>query len=178
MKLYALYLGGRAPGCNIELHDVQFFVGNSLKSMYTSILDKWFGSKEKCHIDSWVVLKYIDGFEISLSKVKPSNQEHKLYFINLGGYEEGSFTELHACQLIVSKTEQEAKQRAKANLLLGKQQVHTDDLFDVDDCLSIDQVDGYYIHLTTSNQPTVFKPNNGYHPIPKAIIQDYTATSK
>lgn len=168
-----MYLGGRAPGCNIELHDVQFFVGKSLTSMYSSILDKWFGDKENLHIDSWVILKYIDGYEISLSKEKPSNQKLKLYFINLGGYEEGCFTELHACQMIVSTSENKAKQRAKANLLVGKQQVHTDDLFDVDDCLSIDAVDGHYIHLTPSDQPHVFQPKNGYHPIPKDIITEY-----
>ncbi len=30
-KLFAVYLGGRAPGANIELHDVVFIVGPTIE---------------------------------------------------------------------------------------------------------------------------------------------------
>ncbi len=176
MKLYALYLGGRAEGCNIELHDVQFFVGKSIKSLYPTILKKWFGKPEKCHIDSWVELKYLDGYNIVLRKEKPQNQGVTLYFINLGGYESGSFTELHACQFLIAKNDNEAKQRAKSNLLVGKQQVHTDDLYDVDDCLQIQEVDGYHIHLEVTKEHSRFEPNNGYHKLPKQVISEYLSS--
>ena len=102
MKLYALYLGGRASRCNIELHDVIFAVGSSLKSLYPTVLDKWFGLKDKCHIDSWMTLKQIDNHAITLSQSPPSNQTASLYFINMGAYQPGEFTELHASAFIVA----------------------------------------------------------------------------
>ena len=33
-KLFAVYLGGRAPKANIELHDVVFVVGESIEQTY------------------------------------------------------------------------------------------------------------------------------------------------
>ena len=172
-KLYALYLGGRAHGCSIELHDVIFVVGDSLKQLYPTILDKWFGRKDKCHIDSWIVLSQLDDYGVTLSTEPPQGQIASLYFVNLGAYEPESFTELHAIQFVVANKEIDAKKRSKASLLVGKDQVHTDDLYDVDDCIRIDQVDGYYIHLTKNDAGHKFVPNNGYHKIPKTVIADY-----
>ncbi len=175
MKLYAIYLGGRAKGCSIELHDIVFAVGKSIKSLYPTLLTKWFGIKEKCHIDSWMSLDQIDDHAITLSTEKPQGQMQSLYFINLGAYEEGSFTELHATELIVASTEAEAKKRAKQSLLIGKDQVHTDDLYDVDDCIRLDQVDGYYIHLSHNGEGHTYTPQNGYHKIPQAEVDAYLA---
>ena len=81
MKLFAVFLGGRADKCNIELHDVVFTCAKDIQSSYTDLLDKWFGNPKRLHIDSWIELKYIDGYKIQLSKTKPIHKE-KLYFIN------------------------------------------------------------------------------------------------
>lgn len=43
-KLFAVYLGGRADRCNIELHDVVFVVGSSIEETYPLLAKKWFGS--------------------------------------------------------------------------------------------------------------------------------------
>ena len=178
MNLYAIYLGGRAESCSIELHDVIFTVGKSIESLYPTILDKWFGKKDKCHLDSWISLEQIDNYAVSLSTEKPQDQAESLYFINLGAYEEGSFTELHAIEFIIASTELEAKKRAKQSLLVGKDQVHTDDLYDVDDCIRLDQIDGYYIHLTQNDAGHEFKPHNAYHKIPKEVVATYIANQK
>ena len=45
-KLFAVYLGGRAPKCNTELHDVVFAVGASIEDTYDRLLELWFGSPE------------------------------------------------------------------------------------------------------------------------------------
>lgn len=34
LKLFAVYLGGRADRCNIELHDVVFVVGSCIEETY------------------------------------------------------------------------------------------------------------------------------------------------
>ena len=172
MKLFAVFLGGRADKCNIELHDVVFTCAKDIQSSYTDLLDKWFGNPKRLHIDSWIELKYIDGYKIQLSKSKPILKE-KLYFINLGGYDKNKFEELHESKFLVGPNRIDIKKRAKKSLLLGYDQVHTDDLYDVDDCIEIDKVSGYYIHLTKTDILPKLNFNNGYLPIPKKTIRDF-----
>ena len=61
MKLFSVFLGGRAKKCNTELHDVVFTCGQSIKDTYYDLLDKWFGLPDRLHIDSWVEISIIDG---------------------------------------------------------------------------------------------------------------------
>ena len=171
-KLLAVYLGGRASRCNTELHDVVFVVGESVETTYDQLMDKWFGDPLRLHIDSWMELNIVDGHRISLS-AKPGKSDKRLYFINLGAYQPGQFTELHANAFLVASSEAEVKQRAKSHLLRGAQSVHTDDLYDVDDCLEIAEVDGLHVHLETTSDTEIFDPQNGYHIIPKEIVATY-----
>ena len=99
----------------------------------------------------------------------------KLYFINLGAYRPGEFTELHANAFLVARDEQEVKDRAKQGLLVGAETVHTDDLFDLDDCLPIESVDGYHVQLEAAGEIVPLVPHNGYHIIPKGVVQAFAA---
>ena len=56
MKLFSVFLGGRAYKCNTELHDVVFTLGEKIEDTYTDLLGKWFGLPDRLHIDSWVDL--------------------------------------------------------------------------------------------------------------------------
>jgi hypothetical protein len=174
-KLSAVYLGGRAPRCNTELHDVVFVIGASIETTYERLMDKWFGDPLRLHIDSWLELNEVDGYRVVLSQA-PAKQAEKLFFINLGAYRPGEFTELHANAFLVAGDEQEVKRRAKHELLHGASAVHTDDLFDVDDCLAIEQVDGRHIHLELAGAPRSLIPTNGYHIIPESVTQAYAAS--
>jgi hypothetical protein len=174
-KLLAVYLGGRAPRCNTELHDVVFVVGESLEATYPRLMDKWFGDPLRLHVDSWMELRVVDGQRIVLSRGAPAN-DRRLYFINLGAYLPGQFTELHANAFVVAGSEQEVKTRAKAELLRGTQSVHTDDLYDIDDCLEITEVDGFHIHLEPTTETQPLEPNNGYHVIPPEVVSAYAAS--
>ena len=49
IKLFAVYLGGRADGCNTELHDVVFTCGQKIQDTYIDLLDKWFGNADRLH---------------------------------------------------------------------------------------------------------------------------------
>jgi hypothetical protein len=176
-KLFAVYLGGRAAKCNTELHDVVFVVGSSIESTYDQLMDKWFGNPLRLHIDSWIELRVIDGHRVLL-RPDSSPQAKKLFFINLGAYLPGQFTELHANAFVVAETEQEVKRRAKSELLRGTQSVHTDDLYDIDDCLEIAEVDGYHVHLEPTSKIEPFEPNNGFHVIPKEVVAQYAVSRK
>ena len=172
MKLFAVFLGGRADKCNIELHDVVFTCAETIQDSYKDLLSKWFGGLNRLHIDSWVELNYIDGYKIELSKSKPDS-EKKLFYINLGGYDENKFEELHESMFLVGDNKNLIKRRAKESLLLGYDQVHTDDLYDVDDCIEINKVSDFYIVLKKSTKSQNLEFNNGYHPIPKRIIKEF-----
>jgi hypothetical protein len=173
-KLFAVYLGGRAPRCNTELHDVVFIAGESIETSYDRLMDKWFGDPLRLHIDSWVELQVVDGYRISLQPQPPA-QGNKLYFINLGAYLPGQFTELHANAFVVAASEVDVKKRAKAELLRGTLSVHTDDLYDVDDCLEIAEVDGQHIHLEPTAEKMALEPHSSYHIIPQEVVTAYAA---
>jgi hypothetical protein len=171
-RLFAVYLGGRAPKCNTELHDVVFVVGASIEDTYQQLMEKWFGTPKGLHLDSWVELQVIDGYKITLSHTKPLSGK-RLFFINLGGYLPGQFTEIHANTFVVADSESEVKSRAKAELMKNVQKVHTDDLYDVDDCLEVSEVSGYYVVLEPTNTVVEWLPNNGYHLVPKSLVDEF-----
>ena len=173
-KLFAVYLGGRAPRCNTELHDVVFVTGETIEATYDQLLDLWFGSPERLHLDSWMELDIVDGHRVRLAERAVDGKA--LYFINLGGYAAGLFTELHANMIVVAENAREAKARAKRELMRGgEEEVHTDDLYDVDDCLEISRIGPYHVVLEPADAAGAPKPMNGYHIIPKPIIAAYLA---
>ena len=155
MKLFAVFLGGRAEKCNTELHDVVFTCGNKIEETYFDLIDKWFGFPDRLHIDSWVDLTYVDGYKISLSEKKMNNNK-KLYFINLGGYDPKKFEELHESRFFIGEDERKIKRRAKKSLLIGFDQVHTDDIYYVDDCIEIKKVFFIFLILKILNKILIF----------------------
>jgi hypothetical protein len=176
-RLFAVYLGGSAPGANIELHDVVFVVGPSIKETYPKLREKWFGYPEKIpHIDSYIELTHADGFQIQLVRGKGSENGHKLYFVNFGAYTENLFGEVHQSAFYVAKDKPAATQKARKELCLGMIQTHLDDhleveclvefgQFDVDDVLEIESVDGYRLEFIPSEIKTTSPAKPGYIPL-------------
>jgi hypothetical protein len=180
-KLFAVYLGGRIAKCNTELHDVVFVAGTHIEATYEQAMDKWFGDLARLHLDSWLELRIVDGFRVELRPEPPSvppNGSRKLFFVNLGAYTPGVFTELHANAFMVAESVGQAKHRAKRQLLQGALELHTDDMLDVDDCLAIDEVDGLHVHLTPTTETQPLVPNNGYHIIPRDVIAAYASRTR
>lgn len=165
MKLFMFYVGGNAGKSNIEVHDVQFAAVNTPEEAWPLLRDVWFGDKDKIHVDGYASINWVDGFDISLSK-EPSESEYKLYFINVGGYVSSTLAELHEFDLFVAKNAQEAKQKAISQLLINSQQQHKDNLKDVDDCLLLQKIGEYYIHLNKNENGKKYQPLwQGYLPI-------------
>lgn len=172
--LHAVMLGGRAAGCRVELHDIAFAVGTTLDSMHEQLLSQWFGDARGLHIDAYVRLDRADGHRIELDS-EPAPGDKRLYFINIGGYAPGELAEQHAYGFFVAKNSADAKARAKAELLPGRQQVHKDDLQAVDDCLELTEINGQHLHLIKdagADGPIVI---NGYFPLPLQTIKGWMA---
>ena len=172
--LYAVMLGGRAPGCRIELHDIAFAVGTSLESMHEQLLEQWFGQPQGLHVDAYAKLDRADGHRVTLEG-KPFSGGKHLYFINIGGYQPNEMAEQHAYGFFVAPNKSEAKARAKAELLPGRQEVHKDDLYDVDDCIALSEINGRYIHLIEDAQAGDPEIINGYFPLPSRTVKNWLA---
>jgi hypothetical protein len=175
--LHAIMLCGRAPRCRIELHDVVFAVGDTLESMHEQILEQWFGTPGRVHVDAYARLDQVDGHRIEL-KEQPYAGERQLYFVNIGGYLPNELAEQHAYGFLVAANKAEAKRRAKTSLLPGRQEKHKDDLYEVDDCLVLIQIAGRHIHLiedANAGEPTVI---NGYFPLPPTTVKAWLKSRK
>ncbi len=183
-KLFAVMLGGRAKGCNVELHDVVFTVGDSLEATYPQLVKKWFGSPRRLHIDVFVELKYIDGHEVILhSKPPASSEDKKLFFINYGAYKSGFFGEIHEVDFYVAASKEEVAARAKQHLcqsllsphcddnLVVAEQINTPDAM-VEDIIALDRIGQHYIQLLPTKQPSVLNIVPGYRKLilPETIV--------
>ncbi|MDP5141922.1 DUF1543 domain-containing protein [Rheinheimera baltica] len=165
MQLYLVYIGGTAPGANIELHDIRFVAADNIEATYPLLREQWFGTKKGLHIDSYMQIQHIDGFQVSLHTA-PQQAEHKLFFVNFGGYYPDKIAEQHDFMLCVASNVAQAKAKAKRLLLTDADSPHKDDLLELDDCFALEQLQGQYIHLTPSGQSQPMRPDwSGYNVI-------------
>ncbi|MEB3333416.1 MAG: DUF1543 domain-containing protein [Cyanobacteriota bacterium] len=177
-QLFLVVLGGRVPGVHIELHDVRFVVGPTLEDTLPALRRQWFGRRRGLHIDSWMVVRQVGAFAVELHREPPDSLE-RLWFVNVGGYRADQLAEEHAFGLVVAATAAAAKRQALATWLPEALLRHKDDLHPldrvggpealgaVDDCLPLDTVDGWRVHLrAVAEPPPPQRPDwFGYRPI-------------
>lgn len=177
-SLFVVCLGGRAAGSKVELHDIAFAVGEDIESTHDQLLEQWFGQPDGLHVDAWARIEQVPGYRVYLSTSPPEN-DLRLYFVNIGGYTPGELWERHAYALYAGRSAAEVKARARKELLPGRESVHRDDLYDIDDVLEVHPGAGdWHVHLETdadAGEPTV---RNGYFPIPRGTIERWRARRK
>ena len=133
LSLFIVVLGGRSLKSNIEIHDVRWVLGESIEDTFPELRKQWLGKKSGLHIDSYKRIKYVDGYEIVLSKsnkdslISPQIEHFSLWFVNLGGYNRKKMYEEHEFNLIVAKKATEAKKKAKNNWESNLKNKHNDD---------------------------------------------------
>lgn len=158
LTLYMVQLGGRPKGRLIEQHDIFFGVANQVNELIEDINQHWPEVKNKWHIDSYRAITTVNNYSIKLvessSQVENGN-DLKLFFINLGGYQRGSFEEFHHKLLIVATNQADAIKQAKqsefykqftfkdkdspfnaASHIDDKFEVDIDDIYNVSDLIS------------------------------------------
>jgi hypothetical protein len=170
MKLFMFYVGGNCGNSNVELHDVRFSIGQTPEDCFEDLRRQWWGEPESLHLDCWGAVEQADGYDIELSTRPPQEQQPKLFFVNLGGYDPSEFTELHKNILIVSPDEVAAKAKAKSQISHW-QKPHRDQLFDIEKTIDIGaqmQRSGYHLVLTPAMREKPFRFQCDYRPISKA----------
>ena len=186
-RLFLVVLGGRTPQSHVELHDVRWVVGQTIDDTIPELKRQWFGSRKGLHLDSYVEVRCVDGYGIQLHRLRqaeylPANMtspagsgaRQRLWFVNMGAYDPSALLELHQCGCVVASSAQAAKSQARRHFLKGHSLQHKDDLHaldsvgEVDNCLPIDELQGWTIHLDPSTKlPSCsFTPDWwGYRPI-------------
>ena len=177
LKLYMILLGSKAPGRHVEQHDFFFGIASSLKALVPDIKAFWPEAGEKVHIDAWREVNVVDGYQVSIHPRHDATPESpmKLFFINLGGYQENKFEEQHYTVLTVKPDRTAAFNEAKHTLFFktnhfkganshidDKYGVDVDDLYEIDEILAPSQKDKYKIVLTPANTVVEDKINLGY----------------
>lgn len=125
MKLFMIGLGGSIQGANIEVHDMQFVIAETIEDCYKVVKERWYGNN--LHIDSYTELKYIDGYKVDLS----GKSELELYMIVYGGYTKEVIDELHKYHFILSSSVKEAKRLAKIAMKQFPTMDHVDSVINV-----------------------------------------------
>ena len=180
--LFMVQLGGRPKGRLIEQHDIFFGIANQVSELVDDINQHWPAVKNKWHIDSYRAISKVDNYAIKLvesSSQAESANDLKLFFINLGGYQRGSFEEFHYKLLTVAATQADAIKQAKqsefykAFTYKDKESPfnaasHIDDKFEVD----IDDI--YNINDLISNIQLLIEPiTNESHELVNADDKEY-----
>tara|TARA_Y100001968_G_C19429398_1_gene756153 strand:- start:579 stop:1163 length:585 start_codon:yes stop_codon:yes gene_type:complete len=160
-KLFLVVLGGRIGNSHIEQHDVRWVVGNTIDDTFDQLRKEWVGLQHGLHIDTYVSIRYIDGYEISLIKsqynkinyIKNVPKKNNLWFVNIGGYNPNCLNEMHEFGLFVAKSSSEAKTRAKQLLLLSAVNKHNDNTYavskskSIDNCFCLNSIQNWSIEL-------------------------------
>ncbi len=195
LKLFMLLLGCKPPGRHIEQHDIFFGIAHSLKELVPEMKSFWSHSNN-IHIDAWREVTTVDNYSIAIvsktenvsigggvktsgiDKNVPAAEDPKLFFINLGGYQENKFEEQHYFVLTVKNNRNAAFAEAKATLFYRENHIpgagshiddrygiDVDDLYQIDEMLSSGQKELYSIRLLAGGSKTMDEFHLGYLPI-------------
>jgi len=157
--IYALFLGGKHPNANIEIHDLVFVdcidEANKFKADKEKITAKWFGSS--WHIDAYKSLEIIDNYSIIPSQNHQNNSDlHSdlhLFAINFGGQIKGIMPESHDIVFVVAANKSEAIKKGRTKIKVKMTEIHLDNLLDVDDLLDISEITGQKFEFIKTSEP-------------------------
>jgi hypothetical protein len=162
-----ILLGCVPPGRHTEQHDVFFGIATSLNELVPEMKAFW-PEPERIHIDAWREVTAVEGHQVKIvertDEARLSDHQSKLFFINLGGYQENRFEEQHYVILSVKPDRGSALREAKesffykhnyfekaASHIDDKYGIDVDDLYQIEDILSQSQKQQYRIELIPSD---------------------------
>ena len=178
LKLYMILLGCLPPGRHVEQHDFFFGIATSLDELVPEMKAFW-TEPERIHIDAWREVNLVEGFQVMIKQrvddIKHVNQSTKLFFINLGGYQQNKFEEQHDVILTVKPDRASALMQAKETFFFqhnyfekaashvdDKYGIDVDDAYHIEDILSPEQKQKYQIELVPSDNLDEDIINLGY----------------
>jgi hypothetical protein len=174
-KLFMLLLGCTPPGRYTEQHDVFFTVGSSLKEIKEEIIAFWPEANGKIHIDAWRQITEVNGYQVKVVSKEEQATTDKLFFLNLGGYKEGEFDELHYKMLAIADEKAIAIKQAKETAFYkhtgfegatshidDKYGVDVDEVFEIEDILPASIKQHYTLHISPATDLPKDEMHLGY----------------
>ncbi len=144
MKLFMFYIGGDCGNSNIELHDVRFSIGETAEDCRDDLRRQWWGEPKSLHLDCWGEIEQADGYDVVLSpETSGSENEQKLFFLNLGGYNPEEFGELHKNILLVAPDAKSATKKALQQIR-NWTLPHKDNVFEVEKAINVSELTASY----------------------------------
>src|ERR1700760_116060 len=123
-KLFMVLLGAKAPGRTVEQHDFFFGIATGLNALKPDMQRFWSEAGNTLHIDGWREISYVDGYRIRVVSADQANQTHKrLFFLNLGGYQQGKLEEQHYTLLTVQHDRKAAVKASVAHEFFKQQSI-------------------------------------------------------
>lgn len=157
-----LLLGSKAPKRNVEQHDYFFGIASSVKELIPGIRAFWPEAGNSIHVDGWREVTNVEGYEVKIVLKNEATEPspHKLFFVNLGGYQSNKLEEQHYVVLTVQEDYKLAVKHAKTTLFFKsntikganshideKYGVDVDDVYRVDDILDASYKEKYQIEI-------------------------------
>ncbi|TKC09730.1 DUF1543 domain-containing protein [Pedobacter frigoris] len=165
-KLFMVLLGSKAPQRNVEQHDYFFGIAPSLSRLVPQLKAFWPEAGSSLHIDGWREINLVDGYQVKVIEKNNTiaSDVHKLFFINLGGYQTGKLEEQHYTMLCVKPDTAQAVQDSKKTIFFKsnstkganshideKYGIDVDDIYRLDDILSPDLKKKYQIQVSPAD---------------------------
>ncbi len=174
MKLFMILIGCKPKNRRTEQHDIFFGIGNELKDFVNPIRDFWPEADGKIHIDAYRVVNKIGEYGISVvekGEGDMTDEDLKLFFVNLGGYKPNEFDEFHYKELIVASSLAKATEKAKRTVFWkhhssahidDKYGLDVDDIYEIEDLLLSADKEKYRIQIISKSGLEEDRVTNGY----------------
>ena len=69
-NLYMIGIGGKTDKSNIEVHDIQFLIGETIESCFDALRNNWYGNEKSLHMDSYLSIKGVQDYKITVDLKK------------------------------------------------------------------------------------------------------------
>ena len=181
-KLFMILVGATPKGRNIEQHDIFFGIATSVKDLLPEMKAFWPEAKDKIHIDAFRVVNKVGAYKVDVIAKADELEKDKtsLFFLNLGGYKEGEFEELHYKMLVVANEKALAIKEAKETAFYkhtgfkgatshidDKFGVDVDDIFEIKDILPLATRNKYALKFSQGDELPEDELVLGYIPLSK-----------
>ena len=181
-RLFMILLGATPKGRNIEQHDIFFGIASSVKDLLPEMKAFWPEAKDKIHIDAYRIVNKVGNYKVGVVAKADEVKEAltSLFFLNLGGYKQGEFEELHYKMLVVADQKALAIKEAKETAFYkhtgfkgatshidDKFGVDVDDVFEIQDILSPATKNKYALKFSQSDNLPEDEMVLGYFPLSK-----------
>lgn len=141
-----------------------------------------FSKRDKVHIDAWMKVQQVNGYNVVLSNKSETHNQNdlKLYFVNLGGYKTGEFEEYHKKLFVVANGVSDVKAQILSHPFMKEYSPsdlgtagkgHIDDQhkidFEADDIICINEILGNNFKVILKKADTVIENETkiGYVPL-------------